>query len=109
MDTQVTVRRTDDRLVVRLTGHVDAAIQRDLDAARSAAAGAAASAVDVDLREVQFFSSVGITFLLLLAEDAGTTGDRIRLIGPPPLVREVLVLTEVHDRFEWVAGPGGDP
>jgi anti-anti-sigma factor len=107
MDAQVTVRRTGDRVVVRLTGHVDAAIQRDLDAARAAAAGA--GAVEVDLREVQSFSSVGVTFLVLLAEETGAVGAKVRLVGPAPFVHEVLVLTEVHNLFEWVTDPGGEP
>jgi anti-anti-sigma factor len=100
-DGEVAVIPTRGSVVVRLAGHVDDSLTGHLESARAAAI-AAAGPVDVDLRRVESFYSVGITFLVLLAEATAGAGARIRLIGPAPRVREVLVLTEVHDLFEWV-------
>lgn len=104
MNGYVTVRRTDERVVVRLEGDVDAAMQEYLDGARTAAAGA--RMVDVDLRAVESFSSVGITFLVRLSQEVGTAGTTVRLIGPAPFVHEVLLLAEVQDLFVWTVDPG---
>jgi anti-anti-sigma factor len=106
MDGHVTVIPAGDRVVVRFTGHVDAALQHDLDAVRAATDGA--RVIDVDLRGVRSFYSVGIAFLLLLSQGAAATGATVRLIGPAPLVRELLVVTELHELFEWVDHLGAD-
>lgn len=102
-DGGVAVVRTPGSVVVRLVGHVDDSLTGHLESARAEAL-AAARPVDVDLRRVESFYSVGITFLVLLAEAMAGAGARVRLIGPSPRVREVLVLTEVNDLFEWVEG-----
>jgi anti-sigma B factor antagonist len=56
--------------------------------------------VVLDLSHVPFVDSAGLERLLDLRDRCLERGGRLKLAGPNHLVRDVLRLTEVADRFE---------
>lgn len=83
---------------VRLRGEVDASSTDDLTGAATEVLAAAVPVV-VDLADVTFLDSVGVSFLVRLATEASEQGRTVTLRAAPPAVREVLALVGATDIF----------
>ncbi|GAA4288121.1 STAS domain-containing protein [Georgenia daeguensis] len=106
---QVTVRTSTTRTRLVLSGEVDMSLADELSAAVDEVL-VLGLPVDVDVRDVTFLDSSGLSKLVHLATGAVT---RPRLIEPPDFVTfllEVTRLDEVMDVLESDPGfPDGDP
>lgn len=96
---------TPGRTRVVLCGEIDAAVGEDLIEA-SSDAESAGQPVEVDARRVTFMDSSG---LALIARLSIRCPGRLRVIGPPDVVR-FLILVTIDDMVDIVDdAPGGAP
>lgn len=96
---------TPGRTRVVLCGDIDAAVGEDLVEA-SSDAEAAGQPVEVDARQVTFMDSSG---LALIARLSMRCPGRLRVIGPPDVVR-FLILVTIDDMVDIVDDvPGAAP
>ena len=86
-----------------VTLHVDGAIDSLLGTALQAAATTALSdgrrRFLVNLQKAKQANSAGLESLVRAAQDVTAAGGRFALVGPPPLLADVLVATRLAQRF----------
>jgi anti-sigma B factor antagonist len=102
---RIRMRQAGDTLVVEVSGELDNS-QADLFALelREAFTGHAGSVL-LDLSEVGLIDSTGLRALLLLSDEAASSGDRLRIRRSlNPAVGRALALTGLTDRLPWVLG-----
>lgn len=80
---------------IRLAGRLDSAGVVAIEAPLGAAIASAAARVLVDLSQVTFLASIGIRALLTHARALARRGGSLALIGPQPVVAEVLEVTGI--------------
>jgi anti-anti-sigma factor len=83
---------------VELQGELD---EMTVEAAWStieAAAAGATAALELDLGQLRFMSSVGLAMLIRCQTLVGPT-DRVVLVDPPPIVLRLLTITETAQLF----------
>jgi anti-anti-sigma factor len=100
-----------DDVVILLRGDIDLTMAADLEDAAGSAIEQQLPIV-VDVRHVELFDSVGLSFLVRLAAAVRTAGGTLTLCGPAPRVDELLGVTGSRGLFRWVEGregPGGAP
>ena len=79
-------------------------VQEDADTLRSRAleaAGPALGRVAIDMVEAKYVDSAGLEALLDIADRLAQCGQTLRLIGLAATVREVLLITELAQKFEY--------
>ena len=64
--------------------------------------------VAVDIAEVRLLGSQGIRCLLMFRQYVERHGSRMIVVGPTPIVRQVLEITGLLDLFEVPAEAGSD-
>lgn len=94
---QVRFSRSHDLPRVDLLGDIDRAATARLEQAYLELAAGAPSHVVVDLAGATFFGCAGLTFLARLNLHLGSTGHRVRIVGPRRAAARVLALTG----FTW--------
>jgi anti-sigma B factor antagonist len=96
------VDRTDDAAVIRLVGELDLASAPDLQACLGDVVASTPPdvVVIIDLDELSFCDSTGISALVRAANGARRGGRRLVLRRPRPGVRRVLEITGVISVFE---------
>jgi anti-sigma B factor antagonist len=100
----VSTNRSGSLLRVVLSGEIDIATSPAVEAAVAAAVGAeGVAAVEVDLSDVDFLDSSGISALLKVRRSAGERQVAFRVTGARGVTRRVLEMTGV-----W-AHLSGDP
>lgn len=88
------------RHVITLTGSLDLASRRILDAvAANAVAAPAAATLVINMSQVNFFDSAGIGALIELAGDAEDAGVAFVLQDPSARVRRVLSISGLLDSW----------
>jgi anti-sigma B factor antagonist len=88
------------RGMLRVAGEVDMAVAATLlDAILAAGFDGDATELVVDLSEVTFLDSTGISALLEAHNRLANSYIRLRITDPTPLVRRVLVLGGVSDHL----------
>jgi anti-anti-sigma factor len=94
--------RTGATTVVTLTGELDlagvAALEQELD-------GAAAGAVVLDLRGLEFMDSTGLRAIVVAALEAQRAGGSLALVAGPEPVMRVFDITRMRERLTFVAPP----
>ncbi|HEX3790362.1 MAG TPA: STAS domain-containing protein [Pseudonocardiaceae bacterium] len=97
LTTQVTVRG--GAVVVRLVGDLDLATVDTAAAALDEPAARTATALVLDLTDLRFFASAGLSLLIRLYEDAQTRQLDVRLAGDQRAVLRPLQLMGLGDLF----------
>jgi anti-anti-sigma factor len=83
-----------------LTGELDLAASRELDAALRAACEQGARQIDLDLRGVTFIDSVGLSSLLAAREVCEQSGTEMGAI-PNPALERIFEVTGLLDVLPW--------
>ncbi|MBO2465148.1 STAS domain-containing protein [Actinomadura violacea] len=96
---EVTARSHAGRAVVRLRGELDIAgsdeLRRHLEAARREHG----DHVILDLAELEFMDSQGLSVIVGCYKAATAAGGSLTLAGPRPVVRRTLEITGLHRRI----------
>jgi len=95
--------RREGRYVLKLAGEIDLATVRQFEDAIRQAAGAVERIVVVDLSEVEYIDSTGVTALLQVETTARGDVDRIRFLNKfQPEVEAVLRMSGVYDQLQLI-------
>jgi anti-anti-sigma factor len=98
----VDVLRKDDIAVAMCSGELDMASAASLEARLRQALDEGARDVVVNLRDVTFIDSSGLTALLRAAENARWRYGHLFLTRPTPAVQRLLELTESTSRLRVI-------
>jgi anti-anti-sigma factor len=91
--------------VVDVTGELDLASSPMLEQELESSAVASASLVIVDLRQLEFMDSTGLSVLVRAHQRALESGKRFAVIKGPQQVQRLLTLTGVAERLELADSP----
>ena len=86
--------------VLRVSGEVDIQTSPILDEHLKSAHAEGASSIVVDLGEVTFLDSTGLSVLIAALKRCQSAGGSMRLVSPQPNVRRVLEVTGLTDVFQ---------
>ncbi len=103
---RVDVRRERDAAVISLGGELDLASGPELEAELEAIAGDGIDLVVIDLRELEFMDSTGLSILLKAHQRLTASGCEMGLVRGGAQVQRLLDLTGVADRLTLVDAPG---
>jgi anti-anti-sigma factor len=103
----VDVRGAGTTRTVVLGGEFDLAGRDDFRTALGSALADAPETVVIDLTELEFIDSVGITAILRAHRHAETVGTRLVLVPGPELVQRVFRLCGVETTLPFSPGPAG--
>ncbi len=95
----ISVAHDDGHLVLNVAGEIDLDT-RDHFAEFVSAAMDQSGSVVIDLRDVTFLGSVALSVLVEAATRARSSGDRVAVCRPTPLVRKVLGVSGVDDLID---------
>jgi anti-sigma B factor antagonist len=85
--------------VIKVSGELDLASSPALEEELERAATSDASLVVVDLRDLEFMDSTGLSVLVRAHQRAAESSHRFGLINGSPQVQRLLTLTGVADRL----------
>jgi anti-anti-sigma factor len=102
---RVDVHSEHEATVLAVTGELDLASSPALDSELARASEAGAKLIIVDLRELEFMDSTGLSVLVKADQRAKEAGTRFGLAGGPPQVRRLLSMTGVGERMTVVEQP----
>jgi anti-anti-sigma factor len=102
---EVQVRDEDRAVVVGVTGELDLASSPGLEQELEKLAASGAGLVIVDLRELEFMDSTGLSVLVRAHQQATESGQRFAVVRGPQQVQRLLSLTGVADRLTLVDSP----
>jgi anti-sigma B factor antagonist len=102
---QVTVRQEDAAALVVVRGELDLATGPALDAELEAFSGPETSLVVIDLRELEFMDSTGLSIIVRAHQRLGAEGCELSLVQGPAQVQRLLDLTGVAERLRVAASP----
>ncbi len=91
--------------VLTLTGELDLASAEALEEELERAAAAGAERVILDLRELEFMDSTGLSVVVKAHQRAEKSGTTFALVKGPPQVQRLLSLTGVADRVTVADSP----
>ena len=101
---RVTVHNEDRATVIAVTGELDLAsspaLQEELDRI-----SAESTLLIIDLRELDFMDSTGLSVLVRAHQHAEEQGRRLAMVKGPQQVQRLLSLTGVADRLTLVDTP----
>lgn len=99
---RVEVKTDGSRSVLALRGELDLASAPALDEELERVEAAGAKQVIIDLRDLEFMDSTGLSVLVRAHQRAEKAGMRFGLVKGPPQVQRLLVLTGVAERISVV-------
>ena len=102
---RVETRRHDRVAVLAVTGELDLASSPALEGELERVSQSDAGVVIVDLRELEFLDSTGLSVLVKANRRAVEAGQRFALVRGGPQVQRLLELTGVADRLTVVDTP----
>lgn len=97
---RVEVRRHGPASVVAVSGELDLSTSGALEEELMRAADSDAEMVVVDLHELEFMDSTGLSTLVKTQQTAQGSGKRFALVRGPQQVQRLLTLTGVAERIE---------
>jgi anti-anti-sigma factor len=106
---QVDARRSDDRVVLHLTGELDLASSPVFERALEDGEVAAAPLLVLDLDELKFVDSTGLRVILLAHEAARGRGQDFAITPGSPQVQRLLSITSVAEHMRVLASPDDLP
>ena len=101
----VEVRHGDRAVVIGVSGELDLASSPALEQELDSGAASHAEVVIVDLRQLEFMDSTGLSILVRAHERATEGGRRFAVVRGPQQVQRLLSLTGVADRLTLVDSP----
>ena len=104
-DFQVEVRELEDATVLAVSGELDLVSSPELEEALARVDGSEPALVILDLREVEFMDSAGLSVLVKAHQRAQSAGRRFGLVNGTPQVRRLLSLTGMDERMTVVQTP----
>jgi anti-sigma B factor antagonist len=96
---RVEVRNADDTAVISVSGELDLASSPALEQELERVAQSEAQVVVVDLRNLEFMDSTGLSVLVRAHQRAEENGRRLGLVNGSAQVQRLLTLTGVADRL----------
>lgn len=99
------VRVAGDAHVISVSGELDLASSPRLEEELERASGSGAHLVIVDLRELEFMDSTGLSVLVKAHQKAEQQGKRLGLAGGSQQVQRLLTLTGVAERLRVADTP----
>jgi anti-sigma B factor antagonist len=104
---RVTVESAPSGPTVRVWGEVDVQTSPVLDEQLQSVLDQGPSSVVVDLGEVTFLDSTGLSVLIAGLKRCQAAGGSLRVVAPQPNVRRVLEITGLTEAFDLAPeGPG---
>lgn len=91
--------------MVALSGELDLASSPILEQQLDQVFSSQASLVILDLRQLDFMDSTGLSVLIKANQAAADTGRRLYLVKGPPQVQRLLSLTGVGERLSVLEAP----
>ncbi len=101
----VETRDGDQAVVIEVRGELDLASSPALEQELERGAAAQAEVVIVDLRELEFMDSTGLSVLVRAHQRANDNGQRFGVVKGPQQVQRLLSLTGVADRLRLGDSP----
>jgi anti-sigma B factor antagonist len=95
----------DQAVVIEVRGELDLASSPGLEQELERGAAAKAEVVIVDLRELEFMDSTGLSVLVRAHQRANENGQRFGVVRGPQQVQRLLSLTGVADRLTLADSP----
>jgi anti-anti-sigma factor len=102
---RVDARRTDERVVLHLTGELDLASSPIFERALEDADVAAAPLLVLDLDELKFVDSTGLRVILLANEGSRARGQEFAITPGSPQVQRLLSITSVAEHMRVLSAP----
>jgi anti-anti-sigma factor len=102
---KVDVRSDGGATVIAITGELDLATSPALEEALERAFGADVELVVLDLRELEFMDSTGLSVLVKAHQAAELAHHKLALVKGPPQVQRLLNLTGVAERLRLLDAP----
>jgi len=102
---RVEVATKGETVVISVSGELDLASSPALEEALEQASSSDASLVIVDLRNLEFMDSTGLSVLVRAHQRAAQTSQRFGLAGGSQQVQRLLSLTGVADRLMLAEAP----
>ncbi len=102
---RVEVRNEGRASVIAVSGELDLASSSALEEALTRVIDSSVELVIVDLRELEFMDSTGLSTLVKAHQRADEAGQRFALIRGPQQVQRLLSLTGVAERLELADSP----
>jgi anti-anti-sigma factor len=101
----VEVRDGDQAVLIGVSGELDLASSPGLEQELESRAASGAQLVIVDLRQLEFMDSTGLSVLVRGHQRATERGQRFAVVKGPQQVQRLLSLTGVADRLTLVDSP----
>lgn len=102
---EVDVRDGDQTVVIGVRGELDLASSPALDQELETGSAAAAPGLIVDLRQLEFMDSTGLSVLVRAHQRATEKGQRFAVVRGPQQVQRLLSLTGVAERLPLIDSP----
>jgi anti-anti-sigma factor len=106
---RVDARRTDERVVLHLTGELDLASSPIFERALEDADVASAPLLVLDLDELKFVDSTGLRVILLAHEGSRARGQEFAITQGSPQVQRLLSITSVAEHMHVLSAPDDSP
>ena len=101
---EIKAHREGDSITIALSGEMDLSTAGKLDAAIRNAEDTVIGQIVLDLSELSFLDSTGLSILLKAGARHRENGDRLRFIpSNHDAVQRVIALTDTGEMFEWAA------
>lgn len=104
---RVEVRNADAAAVITVSGELDLASSPALEEELERVAQSDAQLIVVDLRQLEFMDSTGLSVLVRAHQRAEENGRRLGLVNGSQQVQRLLTLTGVADRLTLTDTPEG--
>lgn len=101
----VDVRDGSRAVVIQVSGELDLASSPALENELERGSGSAAEMVIVDLRELEFMDSTGLSVLVRAHQRTTDSGRQFGIVKGPPQVQRLLDLTGVAERLTIADSP----
>jgi anti-anti-sigma factor len=102
---RVDARRTDERVVLHLTGELDLASSPIFERALEDADVASAPLLVLDLDDLKFVDSTGLRVILLAHEGSRARGQEFAITPGSPQVQRLLSITSVAEHMRVLSAP----
>jgi anti-anti-sigma factor len=108
-DFRVDVRAEREATVIAVSGELDLASSPMLEERIDQAFASPSSLLIIDLREVEFMDSTGLSVLIRAHQTAEDADRKLYLVKGPPQVQRLLSLTGVGERLSVLETPEDAP
>jgi anti-anti-sigma factor len=102
---RVEVQRDGDVVVLALSGELDLSSSPEFEAELERIDASGPALVIVDLRELEFMDSTGLSVLVKADQRAQEAGNRFGLVNGPAPIRRLLSLTGISERMTVAQTP----